>query len=308
MDNRDTLLSVQFHPATDTEPFVEADLRRLAGAMLVGRRGQLQFTTKLVFKAPDAYRQDQSVLRLWADIQAMGPDQAAIPNLGRAVIPDPLFFRPSSDGASRRSDPWTRSHDCLTLDLDFQQLDEIERKRQGGSLTFVVRFGGVAYFGGKVGALYPDNHTLLYQVGSSDWQQVLSQFMYGTYLNVEIPLISPNGLTGDVQRAAQALQEGMSAFRRGDYEEAVADCRPGLDALEESDQGKFSSKPGDRAAGKDERLYWVQRSLRTLTHLAHHPNDPTVIGDGLPARARWERADAEAVISLLAALIRQRMG
>ncbi len=307
MDIRDTLLSARFLPAKE-EPFVEADLRSLSGSRLLGHRGKLEFATKLAFKASDAFRQDQSAFRLWADIQAQGPDQVMLPDLGRAVIPDPVIFAPRSGDGTRRADPWTRAHDRLTLELDFQQLDEIERQRAGGSLTFVIKMGGVAYYGAKVGTLYPDNHTLMYQVGSSDWQQVLNQLGYGTYLNVEIPFVAPNGLTGPLGQAAESLQQSLTAFRRGDYEEAVADCRPGLDALEESDRGRFSLKPWSSDASKDQRLYRIQHSLRSLTHLAHHPNDPAVATDEAPTHARWSRADAEAVIGVLAALKRQRMG
>jgi hypothetical protein len=86
----------------------------------------------------------------------------------------------------------------------------------------------------------------------------------------------------------------------------VADCRPGLEALEEADKGKFSLKPWDRAASKEERFYWVQRSLLSVAHGAHHPNDPALTAtEG--GRVRWEREDAEAVMAILAALIRWRM-
>jgi len=120
-------------------------------------------------------------------------------------------------------------------------------------------------------------------------------------------LTSPNGLTGPARKAAQALQEAQTAFRRGDYEEAVADCRPGIEALEAADKGKFSLKPWDRTAGKEERFYWVQRSLLGIAHVAHHPNDPALTAtEGL--RPRWGREDAEATIAILAALIRWRIG
>lgn len=307
MDNRDTLLSAQFPHTLATEAFVEADLRDLSGRTLIGQRGQLQFMTKLVFKAAESYRQTQSVVRLWADVQAQSANGMPLPDLGRAVIPDPIFFAPQQD-IGPRSDPWTRSFDRLVLDVDFRQLDEIELIRQGGQLTFIVKLGGVAYYEGKIGTLYPANHTLLYQVGASDWQQVLNQLTYGTYVNLEIPLTSPNGLTGNLQLAADALSQAVAAFRRGEYEEAVADCRPGLNALEDADKGKFSLKPWDRAADSDERFSWVQHALLTLANLAHHPNDPAAADNTSAVHAGWKRSDAEAVISVLASLIRRRLG
>lgn len=308
MNNRDTLLSVQFPPTTTAEPLLEVDLRDMYTNVLLGRRGQLQVMTKLVFKGSDAYRKDQSVFQIWADVRVQGQD--GVPwSLGRAVIPEPVFFGPpAADGfAPVHHDPWTRAIDRLTLDLDHRQLDEIEQKRQGGSLTFTFLVGGTVQHGGRIGLLYAANHQLTYDVSASDWTRLLAQLGYGTYMSIEVPLTSPNGLTGEVQKAARALQEALAAFRRGDYEEAVADCRPGIEALEAADKGKFSLKPWDRTAGKEERFYWVQRALLSIAHVAHHPNDPALAAtEG--GRVRWEREDAEAAIAILAALIRWRIG
>lgn len=307
MDNRSTILSARLFQDHNDEPLVEVDLRDLEGTMLLGRRGQLQFTIRLVFKGSDAYRQEQTVLQLWAETRVSGPGNTSMRSPGRAAIVKPVIFKPEQPTriGGRHDDPWTRIHDPLTLDLDFWQLDEIERKRQGGSLTFTFTRGGVAYHGGKVGMLYPDNHQVQYQVATSDWHQTLANLGYGTFVNVEVPLTSPNGLTGDVQKAAQALEQAQAAFRRGDYEEAVADCRPGLEALDTVDKGKFNLKPWDRNASKDERFYWVRRSLLSITHAAHHPTDPALATATTPeSRPRWEREDAEVVITVLATLLR----
>jgi hypothetical protein len=308
MNNRDTLLSAQFAPAITNDSFLELDLRDVYTNVLLGRRGQLQFMTKLVFKAEDEYRKDQSVFWLWADMRVQGQD--GVPwDLGRARIPDPVFFGPASADrfASTHRDPWTRVVDRLTLDLDYRQLDEIEAKRQGGPLTFTFTVGGTVQHSGKIGLLYPANHQLTYDVSESEWIKLLGQLNYGTYMTIEVPLTSPNGLTGDVRKAALALAQAQAAFLRGDYEEAVADCRPGVEALLDTDKGKFNLNPWDRAASKDERFHWTQKGLLSATHLAHHPND-VPSGDEAPAaKARWEHSDAEAVISLLAALIRWRV-
>lgn len=310
MDNRSTTLSARLFQDHNDGPLVEVDLRDLEGTMLLGRRGQLQFSTRLVFKGSDAYRQEQAVLQLWAETRVSGPSNKSMQSPGRAVVVQPVIFKPEQPTriGGRFHDPWTRIHDLLTLDLDFWQLDEIERKRRGGSLTFTFTFGGIVYLGGKVGMLYPDNHTVQYQVAASDWHQTLLQLDYGTFVNVEVPLTSANGLTGDVQKAAQALEQAQAAFRRGEYEEAVADCRPGLEALGAADKGKSNLKPWDRNASKDERFHWLQTSLLTLTHLAHHPNEPVSASASTPgSRPRWEREDAEAVITVLATLLRRRL-
>ena len=308
MDNRDTLLNAQFPPSVLHGPFLEIDLRDLMATSLLGRRGQLMFSTKLVFKAEDAYRKDQSVFQLWADVQVQGQDGVPLPSLGRAAILDPIFFGPLDDrmGVVHR-DPWTRAMDRLILGLDHRQLYEIEKKRRGGPLRFTLAVGGVVQYGGRVGTLYAVNNQLTYEVSASGWLQLLTQLSYGTYLNIEVPLSSPSGLTDEVQLAARALQEAQAAFQRGDYEEAVADCRPGLDALTAADKGRYGLKPWDHAASKGERFYWVRRALLSVTHTAHHPNDPALANTQEP-HSRWECADAEVAITILAALIRHRIG
>lgn len=207
-------------------------------------------------------------------------------------------------------DPWMRAVDRLTLDLDHRQLDEIEKKRQGGPLFLWFALGGLVYHEGKVASLYPANNQVTYEVSQSDWIKLLNQLEYGTYVTIEVPLERPSGLTGEIQKAAQALQEAVAAFRRGDYEEAVADCRPGLDALGLADDGKFTLKPWDQTASKDERFYWMRRALLSVTHLAHHPSGPRAVTSvSVPSGPiRWERADAEAAIAMLGTLIRQRTG
>jgi hypothetical protein len=305
MDQRNTILTVSFQPADGVQPFVEVDLRSLIGFPLAGRRGQLRFLMKLVFKAPDNYRQAQSVIGLWADVQVSRQGNPQQLNLNRASARDLVFFDPDGS-ALPHSDPWTREARCLVLDLDFRQLDEIEQIREGEKLVFSVSLDGIAYHNGKISKL-SSSQDLMYPVAASDWQQILSNLNYGTFANVEIPLTFANGLDDHVRKAAVALQEALSAFRRGEYEEAVADCRPGIEALIEADKGKFPQKPGGQEAGKDERFYRVRQSLLPLAHLAHHPNDPASTGDASRCPARWERVDAEAVIRLLASLAAQRM-
>jgi hypothetical protein len=308
VNNRDAILSVQLPPATTTVPILELDLRDIYTDVLLGRRGQLQAMTKLVFKGRDEYRKDQSAFYIWADVRVQGED--GVPSsLGRAVIPQPVFFGPpSADSfAPAHHDPWTRAIDRLTLDVDHRQLDEIELKRRGGSLTFTFLVGGTVQHGGKIGLLYPSNHQLTYDVSASEWIRLLGQLNYGAYVTVEVPLASPSGLTGEAQLAARALEQARAAFLRGDYEEAVADCRPGLEALNEADKDNFSLRPWDRTASKDERFYWIQRALLSVAHVAHHPNDPALAAtEG--GRSRWARADAEASIAILATLIKRRIG
>jgi hypothetical protein len=103
MDMRSTIVNVNMSGGMTVEPFLEIDLRDLFAATLLGRRGQLQFSTKIVFKTEDSYRKAESMIQLWADIQVTGQDQVSAPGLGRARVPDPIFFAPLREGC--RSKP-----------------------------------------------------------------------------------------------------------------------------------------------------------------------------------------------------------
>lgn len=288
MDNRDTLLGARVQD--QDVRFLELDLRDINARQLLGQRGQLKIGTKLVFKTGEDHRKVDSVFLLWAEVQVSTQAGQTPLDLGRAVIRDPVFFSPEQP-AGRIGDPWTRVVDHLVLDLDYRQLDEIETKRQGGPLTFWFAVGGTIYHDGRLVQLYPGNHQLTYEVGGSTWIQLLAQLGYGSYLNLEVPLTSPNGVTKEVRQAAQALQEAVAAFLRGGYAETVSDCRPGLEALLAADQDKQSDlKPWDPKAGWDQRFSWLQVARLKLTHLAHHPNDPAAIDSpGPTARGRPNR-------------------
>jgi hypothetical protein len=247
MNNRDAILSAQFPPATSAEPFLELDLRDIYTDVRLGRRGQLQVMTK-------------SCSRLWMTSARIsrssssgptcgcrGPD--SVPwSLGRAAIPEPVLFGPrSADSfAPAHHDPWVRAVDRLALDLDHRQLDEIERKRRGGPLMFTFLVGGIVYHGGRIAILYPSNHHLTYDVSASDWIRLLAQLGYGTYVTIEVPLTSPNGLTGEVRKAAQAPQEAQAAFLRGDYEDR---CR--LSARDRSPGACRQGQVQSQAMGPD---------------------------------------------------------
>jgi hypothetical protein len=305
MDSRDAQLSARLHPSDDEVRFLELDLREVNGSPQLGARGQLRFTTKLVFKAEDAYREQRSVFMLWADIEVAASEVTGRANLGRALMLDPVIF----DGRQQmttRGDPWTRAFDTLTLDLDHRQIDEIERIRDGGRLVFMLRPGGLIHHAGQIATLHPSNHTLTYEINTSAWIQILVQLCYETsYLTIQIPIVSSSDSIGELGEPATALQAAIEAFRRGDYSDAIADCRPALDAFRDADQGQFNLKPWDTSAARDERFYWVQQALRHLTHLAHHPT--AAAAGGVNGQSiRWRRAEAEAVIALLAALIRWR--
>jgi hypothetical protein len=75
----------------------------------------------------------------------------------------------------------------------------------------------------------------------------------------------------------------------------------------------FKGNPWSREAGKAERFWQAVQGVLRVANAAHHPEDRVrsddADGQDRPTeRILWERADALAVITMLAALIRQRSG
>ena len=85
VDNRDTHLSVLLSPERWGRAIVEIDREASEELYRLVRAASFSFATTLVFKAADAYREDQSVVTVWADVRVNGQDSAQSPNRGRPL-------------------------------------------------------------------------------------------------------------------------------------------------------------------------------------------------------------------------------
>jgi hypothetical protein len=297
VDERSTTLSARLTDEPRDIRLVEIDLRGLNSSPLVGRRVRLDFQTKLAFVGADIYSKDHPVFDIWAEV-TVSKDRSAPPHqLGRLRLSEPAFVVPNAnEGGS-----WTRSVQ-LRLEVDQRQLDEIEELRAGGGLSFSLALDGLIYLPSIVGRLNPASQ-LFYQVSQSDWVRLLDQVQYGRYVTIEVAIPSAGEMRGELVIAANALREATEALSRGADEEAVADCRDAFDALTRLMGVRPQAGFGDQSLSKDERFVYVQRALLNLAHPAHHPNDPAASAGA--GSVRWDRADAQAVIAMLAALIRR---
>ena len=302
MDHRSTTLSTRLNDELRDIRLVDVDLRGLTGSSIVGRRVRLDFITKLAFTGEDSLAKAHPMFDLCGEVTVCKEHGAPPRPLGRLHLREPAFV-PSNLGDLRS---WTPQHIPLRLELDQRQMDEIEELRAGGGLGFWINLEGVVHVHGVVSKLNPSSGQLFYEVGQSDWIKLLNQMQYGRYMTIEVPLPQAGELGGELATAAEALHEATDAFRRGEDEETVADCRDALEALIRWEGGKPQAQFGDQSLTKDERFIYAQVALQKVAHLAHHPRDKTATG-GLP-RVPWNRADAEAIIAIVAALIRRAAG
>jgi hypothetical protein len=175
-----------------------------------------------------------------------------------------------------------------------------------GTLTFSMRYEGVAHCAGQVDLLY-SSQEITHDVPQSRWMEVLTGLRQLDTLTFTITLPRDGG-PSVAKQAVAALRQAQAALLPRDYDEVVLDCRVGVKALAGEGDTRFTESKWERTAGEEERFWRVSKGLLRVTHAAHHPEKAMQADepDRPPEPIRFDRQDAEAVICLLAALIHQR--
>jgi hypothetical protein len=196
----------------------------------------------------------------------------------------------------------------VNLNIPPDQLDAIERRRDGGELALSLNVQGVLF--------RSDDHSptpeepmrhgftddLYFQVKPAEWVDVLQQLQYAEGFLVQVPKFAGTE-TPKALLAAAELKRAVKELTEGQYEHAVALCRNALEAAY-GDGDKHApadlqfAAPGIRNAGKDERFWLIRRGLWSITDAAKH-YDPAAQG------IQWTRRDAVAAITILASLLEQ---
>lgn len=302
MDDRSTRLNLNGPTGPVALSFLEADLRSMHGDRGLRRFG-LRCQVRLSLE-PDALEADGvTAIWLWADVTASRDSNVPL-RLGRVSADEPVFLGGTDGGPQRH--PARVATASLAFELDALQMEALETVRAGGSLIFTFRLGGVALHHGAYGSVVATSD-IRHPVAQSEWAELLTNVGYGTVITIEVPLTNH-----PIPQVAEALAQSLAALIRGEWEEAVADCRPGLKALAAAGDAKYKLQPWSRDAGKDERFWRAVQGLLSVTHAAHHPEsakDAATADDAArPAtRIHWTRDDALAVIGGLASLARQRV-
>ena len=309
MDLRGTRFVISV-PGAAERPLVSLDVREVRLARKIRRYG-LSLESHAVLDA-DLSDHPRLVVELWVDV-GVHDAHGSPRELGRAIMPEPLVFEaPSAHVPQQALGDWRTRLASLSVEASPDQIDEIEELRDGRDLVLGLSPGGLAHIGGEVHRLYPSNHQLTVTVPQSNWARLIQGASYASILTVELALPDV-GLSGDLDQAVRAVRNAQAAYRRGDYEEAVADCREGLAVLTRSGDDRFDMKGWSRSAGKEERFWRAQRAVLHVTHAAHHPEDQGLTHsqadeqDEPLVAIEWGRADAHSVIVMLAALISQRV-
>jgi len=299
MDQRRVLLNRLTNQPTQVK-FLEIDVRDLSGRTSVARY-HLVFECLLTLLSAAGYDGTVAV-RVSATVSAAHQGGVRL-DLGTVHSHQPIFFSTTrlSEGQDRNQQ---RLELVLTLGED--QLQAVEDQRGAGTMTFTMRFEGVAHCTGQIDLLYA-NQEVTYDVPQSRWLELLGALRRYEVLTFNLVLPRDGG-PEPARQAVVALRQAQTALLRRDYDEAVLDCRAGIKALTSDGDKRFNEAKWERTAGKEERFWRVSKDVLRVTHAAHHPEEPMQADDPdlPPEPIHFDRQDAEAVICLLAALIRQR--
>ena len=195
--------------------------------------------------------------------------------------------------------------ELLEANLTAEQVLLLERGRNGLDLGIQLDLQGALL------APPPGKHPVSevqtrIKVPASQWSNALDDNgkTFGLAIIVPAPLIeSPTESLSRATVASRAqavtrLREARSDFRDGRYEACVATCRKVLETLAlldpPVDLGSITSKK-PRERSYRERWALVYHDVSSLAHLAHHD-------DGISTEVTWNRADAEAMLTIVASL------
>jgi hypothetical protein len=231
---------------------------------------------------------DTSLRSLSADVTFTGKGGPVL--IGRAFSGDGgALYQRQKRGVTTTS---------LVLDLTFQQLEGLERRRCGGPFSLELRYQGLAFVDGKASNV---GGNLTRQVTQDEWIRVLNQVGYRRLVLVEVPVADDQAHPA-LAKATLELGHATAALHTGRCRDAVGACRVALEALAhalgETPQTYSLQDLLKRnlLLDKAERFGLVRKMLTIVTHPAHH-------GDPNAAAVEWHYEDAVAVVAQTAAVL-----
>lgn len=231
---------------------------------------------------------------------------------GGITIAEGRLFEPhharSGPASLRFHDPGIAS---IHIPLSALSLNSIEQQRAGGDVELSVLTNAL------ISHLPRDNPMLMtvpmerslvtvgsdrlvYPIPQSEWIKVLRQLQWSELELIELPGTSATR-PPSLARAFSRLSDATEAYRRGEWEDTMANCRKAFEALVQD----LTGKPDMAATGplletilgegpKAARVDALVKELGQFLHLARHEQHPSV---------KIGRADAAFSLHLTSALL-----
>ena len=191
----------------------------------------------------------------------------------------------------------------LEVQVSPQQMELLEEFRDGGKLMFAADLRARVFHRGKPQQL---GLTLSHHVNQVDWLELLESVGHSRTLLLEVP--APAGKEDSLfGKALDHLRQAETSIRRGEFRDAVGQCRDVLESLTHARGEQNDQVPGAahlfhnvKTMSKDERVKVVRNALRYLTHQARHVDENTV-------NVEFHRQDASFILTMVAAVLRREI-
>jgi hypothetical protein len=231
-----------------------------------------------------------------AEIAVTVPGQTPV-SLGRAQPNISLALRTIEQPLRQPFEMW--------LHLSGEQIEALERRREGQRLEFHVNLSLQIHYDGAIHWVRDD---VRFHVNESDWAEILRQIGYLDRLivAVDLPLEAPEQIRSAVQHMRAAHQHLIA----GRYTDAVGVCRRAMESLHSFADDATAKAIRDAFATSIEtrkkmtpgqRAELVRMAVHHFSHPAHH-EEP-----GKPAEV-YSRQGALFVLSAASGVVWEALG
>jgi len=190
----------------------------------------------------------------------------------------------------------------FVCDLDFQRLEQIERRRAGASLVFWLQVWPALLAGSQ--CLDAEVRAFQIRIPRDDWLEFYTNVGGGQFDIIEVQY-SPREAE-QFKRAVGRVQDARTKIGTGDYDAAVALCRNAIEALRhelevaENDDAIRALLIRSTDARRAAEYSGIIARLKQLTGFAHHEfGTPMTFGR---AEAQFLLRSTEALLALLGRL------
>lgn len=244
---------------------------------------RLELTCHLSHSAPHPF----CLLDAWLRIE--GPNALAIAE-------GPLLY--TRNAKIRAAMLWPNDTNLATLVIPFSNavLQHLEDLRGGGDLALTIwsqlrisqgvknALGSVDMLGVPFEShLQSTKHGdhIEFKLPQSEWVKILRGLQWSELDLIELPMTTST--SSNFIRALKRLQEGVEAYRRGQWEPSMSNCRKAFEALIKDTSGKDSLSETEATlsalisdAQKAKAINGLVRSLSSFLHLARHEHAESI--------------------------------
>lgn len=192
-----------------------------------------------------------------------------------------------------------RSSFSLELDLNFRQLEIIEKERRGGDVHFRLRLKLLWMERKRTSDRFIRDSSVVVimprwgqelRIPQSEWVKMLGEIGYERLRVIELPIPEPPKGTV-IDSSLQHIEEALRSYNEGDYDDVLGNCRK---AIYEVEKAKLDLAKVLDSNSKAEKMDGIQRRLKDFLSLGPHAETRDYIN----------RRDAEAALYFTTSLIR----